>query len=88
MTENKTEKELEKQRKTALDNFSAGMLNLAIDGINEAVAKKQVEVDYWRNKAYILANEKWQCIEHGGQSVEELEEHIEKVKCSGCFLEN
>jgi len=44
------------EQKQALDNFSTQMLNTAINGINEAVASKQKEVNYWKDKAQ-LTNE-------------------------------
>ena len=39
--------------KQALDHFSEQMLNSALQGINEAVAIKQKEVNYWKNQAQL-----------------------------------
>ena len=48
--------------KQALDNFSTQMLHNAIKGINEAVATKQKEVNYWKNKAEALATKYKACL--------------------------
>jgi uncharacterized coiled-coil protein SlyX len=61
------------------------MLNMAIRRINEAVAQEQLKTDYWRNKARILASKFRQCLTHGSQSVEELDERIDKmIVCHDC----
>jgi len=45
-----------------LDNFSTQMLNSAINGINQAVATKQKEVNYWKNQAQALAAKYKACL--------------------------
>lgn len=48
--------------KQALDNFSTQMLNSAIIGINEAVATKQKEVNYWKRQAEAFAAKYKACL--------------------------
>ena len=84
MIENKEKSTTEK----ALDKFSDEMLNSAINGINEAVAIKQKEVDYWKKKAHILAHKYGQCFIHAKDKDWNFEEYISKsVECHSCSAE-
>src|SRR4051812_47879225 len=91
MNENKTIKKTNPEK--TIDQFSTDMLNLAINGINEAVARKQKEVNYWKNKAFILANKKGLCQQHEAKEAKHnfnnlgvsFETYIENgVDCADC----
>ena len=63
-----------------IDQFSTEMLNSAIKGINEAVAIKQREVDFWKMKAEALS------VKYKGCLYCQSDENymLEALVCKGC----
>jgi len=53
---NKIDKKL-----SPIENFSNEMVNMAINGINEAVARERLKTTYWMRQAYILKSKLGKC---------------------------
>ena len=85
-----------KKPETLAEAYTTGAtdtLDLSIKQINELSAKKDAEINYWKRKCWILANNANLCKQHAPHKEQEsfndfgvdFETYIEKrVECSDC----